>query len=164
MDTNSNVKHQLYVHSWLFFSPFLIWYRISFRIDLELFRLLLFFLCHFRHLCRAWIGHVKKSFDLLVANATDLRSILFSSRHYGGAHTNTHTHTHHVCMHNICVFHFYFGIICKHKSKWNKKTELFGITQSLTIMDAKAYHLMLVLKTVYRKLDDDLLSKMFWAS
>lgn len=39
-----------------------------------------------------------KNFDLFAAKATDLRSILFSSRHYHGARTHMHTHTPCACI------------------------------------------------------------------
>lgn len=83
----SNVKPQLYmcIHGY-FFRNFNL-YRISFRINLELF---CFFLLPFSAFFA--VHGLKKICFFFVAKATDLRSILFSSRHYD----DERAHTHHV--------------------------------------------------------------------
>lgn len=76
----------------------------------------------------AFVPCMEKNFDLFAAKATDLRSILFSSRHYHGARTHMHTHTPCACI--IFAFPIFISRIIWQTNE--KKT--FGIMQSMTVI------------------------------
>lgn len=106
---NSNVKLQLYVHSWLFCSPFLICISnfISNRFGIVWFRL---------PFSAFGALHGFDSNFFFIAKATDLRSILFSSRHYDDD-ADTHTlNTPYACI--IFAFSiFIFGLFANKEEK-----------------------------------------------